>query len=458
MDPLKLIAGLQAAQGTGLFHSALIVRHGSVVLEAYSYPYDDTIYHDLASVTKSVTTTLVGIAATQGKLDLDAPIVSFFPNRTIDGRELKDAITVRDLASMSSGLDCIGYPSEITLEEMQASSDWAQFVLDLDVVAEPGTVFSYCSPGMHLLSAILSRATGMSAFEFARASLFEPLGIDDAYWPADPQGVSHGWGGLALHPKDAAKLGFLLLQGGAWEGRQIVSPGWVHEATSVQIETVADPREDYGYGWWVFPGQEEEVGFFRADGDGGQRILVVPSLDLVVVTAGGGFSPDAIFDAIRAAGTDDFNPLPPNPEGDEALRVLAEELSHAPEPEVIPTLPAGARAISGRRYAFESNEFELRTLRLDFDDPAEATLRLNVASELVPRVDRIGLDGVFRSSIEGRPIVTRGHWQGRRTFVIECDEGPGIASYEMRLTFKGRLLRLEVKGVTVRAEAEVPTS
>ena len=210
-DATGLIEALKTGRDTGAFHSLLIVRHGSVVLDAYAYPYDGSIYHDLRSVTKSVITTLVGIAASQGMLDLDAPVVSFFPDRTIEDRERKEPITVRHLASMTSGLACLmRNAEEVTLEQIQASPDWVQFVLDLDPVAEPGTTFSYCSPGMHLLLAIVQQATGMSTLEFARANLFDPLGIDDVYWPADPQGVTFGWSELALHPR-AAKLGLLFL-------------------------------------------------------------------------------------------------------------------------------------------------------------------------------------------------------------------------------------------------------
>jgi CubicO group peptidase (beta-lactamase class C family) len=452
-DSSELMAALEEAGDTGVFHSLLVVRHGSVVVDAYSYPYDSSTYHDLASVTKSVLTTLLGIAATQGTLDLDASIVSFFPDRTIADREHKEPITVRHLASMTSGLDCSSGAGEITLQQMRASPDWVQFVLDLDVIAEPGTRFSYCSPGMHLLSSILQQATGMSAREFARVNLFEPLGIRDAYWSADPQGVTFGWGDLALHPHDAAKIGFLFLNDGEWDGRQIVSRGWVGEATSARI-VGTDHYEDYGYGWWVAP-QDAETSYFRADGNGGQRILIVPAVDLVVVTTGGGFEPD--FEAILGTATGGGDPLPPDPVGAADLEAFAVELSRGPGPEAAPAPPARAAEISGRTYSLEENEFGIRSIRLDLDDPAEAILRLDVASEPIPRVDRVGLDGTFRPSIEGRPVVARGYWDDPRTFIVECDEGPGLSTYELRLIFDGRRLRLEAAGATIRGSASTQT-
>lgn len=175
---------------------------------------------------------------------------------------------------------------------------------------------------------------------------------------------------------------------------------------------------------------------------------VVPSMDLVMVLTGAGLSPDPVFDAVMAAVSD--GPLPPNPEGDAELDAMAEELRRGPEPEPVDRLPTLAHRISGRTYTFGANDFGLRSLRLDLDDPNEAILRLDVASEARPRVDRIGLDGGFRPSIEGRPLVARGHWEDERTFVLEFDTGPGISSYEVRARFQGNRLRVELLG-TVHA-------
>ena len=180
IDAAKLAAGLLAIRQQGMnLHSVLIVRNGVVVLDAAFYPYDGKAVHDVASVTKSIMTTLIGIAADQGKLTLDDPLLSFFPDRTIANRDArKERITVRHLASMTSGLDCTAANDEQTLQEMQQSPDYVQFTLDRKMISEPGQHFVYCSPGMHLLSAILQQATGMTALAFAQQHLFQPLGID----------------------------------------------------------------------------------------------------------------------------------------------------------------------------------------------------------------------------------------------------------------------------------------
>lgn len=196
IDSARLADALLTIREKGIkVHSLMLIRNGYVVLEAYIYPYDGRYVHDLASVTKTVTATLSGIAADQGRLQVDQPVVSFFSDRSIanydDG---KQRITVGQLASMSSGLECTSERDEATLKEMLASADWLQFVLDRPVHWEPGTQFVYCSPGSYLLSAVLQGATGVTALEFARANLFEPLGIRDVIWPAEPQGITHGWG------------------------------------------------------------------------------------------------------------------------------------------------------------------------------------------------------------------------------------------------------------------------
>jgi len=270
-DSGRLAEGLQALQENDInIDSLLIVRNGYVVLDAYFYPYDNTIPHKLASVTKSVMTTLIGIAADQGKIQLDQPMVSFFPHRTIANLDArKEHITVRHLASMRNGFEsgCLN-EDEVTLDAMRANPDWVQAALDRKMAREPGTSFCYDSPGMHLLSAILQEATGLTSLDFARQYLFEPLGIREVFWQSDPQGYTHGWGDLYLKPRDAAKLGYLWLNGGGWEGKQIVPASWV--ADSVQALSHAGD-DDYGYGWWV-----SEDSYYAA-GRGGQNIRAYPS-------------------------------------------------------------------------------------------------------------------------------------------------------------------------------------
>ena len=255
----------------------------------------------------------------------------------------------------------------------------------------------------------------------------------DVYWPSDPQGYTHGWGDLALKPPDMAKIGQLFLQVGRWGDEQLVSADWIEAATKPQA--VTGRTEDYGYGWWVsLP--DDPIAWFRADGDGGQRILVVPAVDVVVVATGGGYDWDSVLDPVGAAVTDEWRPLPPDPAGEAALQEAVADLA-APPPAVDPgPLPEVASAVSGLTWAFPENPY-VRSVRLDFESPTEALATVEITSERDIRVDPLGLDGVVRSSQGGRPIVATGRWVDDSTFEMDVEEGPGFHRYQLRLRFEG---------------------
>jgi hypothetical protein len=332
---------------------------------------------------------------------------------------------------------------------MRASKDWLQFALNLPSVREPGTRFAYCSVNMHLLSAILTEATGMSALEFAHQNLFGPLGVQDVYWPADPQGVTHGWGDLCLRPGDMAKFGSLFLHKGQWDGKQIVSSEWVESALQGYMKGTGR-IEDYGYGWWI--GQPENEPEFLAAGRGGQIIKIYPRLNLILVMTGGGFEFSEIETYFLATMKDMKNPLPGNPTGVASLNAALTTISQSPQPEPVPNLPSTAKDISGQTFVFESNEL-LRSFRIDFDDPqgAEAIFQLEVANEPGARVTRVGLDGVYRASQAGRPIIARGKWIDEKIFEIDYNEGPGLSNYIFRLEFDGDQVIFASTGWRVRA-------
>jgi CubicO group peptidase (beta-lactamase class C family) len=421
IDSEKLAQALLAMREKNVYiHSLLLIRNGYVVTDATFYPYDGQTVHDLASVTKSVMTTLIGIAIDQGKLDLDDQMLSFFPDRAIANLdEAKERITVRHLASMSSGLDCTAEGDELTLKEMRASPDYVQFTLDRKVAWEPGSHFVYCSPAIHLLSPILQQATGMTALEFARQNLFEPLGIRETMWKRDPQGYYGGWADLSLHPYDMAKIGLLFLQKGQWEGQQIVSRKWVEEATVAQIVTPGSDEDPYGYGWWM---ETDMEGVYRADGRGGQYIYVLPDWNMILVTTGGGFNSGEIGESLLASFTDLENPLPANPEGVAQLEAAVDAVAQPPEPGPVPPLPAMAQLISGKTYVFDPNPVELQSMTAEFDGSAEA---MNYVGFIGRPVESwpIGLDGVYRFSTgpDGRPQGLRGFWADEQTFFLEYE-------------------------------------
>ncbi len=300
MDAEKLSAALEKAQKsmTGL-HSLLVIRHGYLVQENYFSSYKQDTLHTQYSVSKSFISTLVGIAIDQGLIaGVDENVLGYFPGQTFDNPEArKETMTLEHLLSMTSGLGWVeGDPA---YRAMYVSQDWAAYVLDLPMVATPGEVFNYCSGCSHVLATVLDSALGKSALEksglpdFARRNLFAPLGIQKYTWETDSQGIPIGGWGLNLRPRDMAKLGYLYLHQGQWDGQQVISSAWVTTATSKHIQV--EGATEYGYQWWIYP----ELGGYAALGLGGQTIFVSPQRDLIVVTTADLDGHDKIFQLIE---------------------------------------------------------------------------------------------------------------------------------------------------------------
>lgn len=412
-DSAALARELRQLQEGGVrLDSLLLIRNGYVILDAYFAPYDGSFAHDMASVTKSITTTLIGIAAGQGKLDPDAPMLSYFPERRVANLDArKQAVTVRHLAGMVNGFKsgCLR-GDEPTLDEMRAAPDWIQQSLDRKMVRAPGKVFCYDSPGMHLLSGILQQTTGLTEMEFARTQLFEPLGIHEFMWESDPQGYTDGWGDIHLFPRDAAKLGFLFLNGGEWDGRQIVPEDWVRQAVTARVHANGD--DDYGLGWWVSDDS------YWALGRGGQHVKVYPALNAIVVVTAAEFDFDQLEPLLRASFQDAEQALPANPDGVAALDSTLAELVQPKQSFPQAWLPATALAVSGRTYDFgpdAAEALDLTALTLEFKDATEATMIVKGRYDL--NTWPVGLDGTYRQTLDGRAM--RGYWSDDRTFVIE---------------------------------------
>lgn len=426
-------------------HSLTIVRNGYLVLDAYFWPFQDNLLHDMASVTKSVTSTLVGVAIGQHKVNsVTQPVTEVLGAPTTANLDFrKKRLTVEHLLTMTSGLDCHQEQGEITLTQMRGSPDWIGFMLDLPMVAEPGSVFEYCSGGMHLLSGIITKATGVNALDFARRTLFAPLGIGDSAWPSDAQGISHGWGDLHLQPRDMAKIGYLWLRGGQWENRQLVPADWMQAAVQVHSHPGSSPGPGYGYGLWIYPDRSPPI--FEGLGRGGQRISVVPAKNLVVVFTGGEFEPGDIGQFIGRAIKSD-RALPENSAGAARLATAVRAATEPPAARPVTTASTQAEVISGRTYALDANPFDLRSFSLTFSGGATAQLQL----ELVDRLDRprpVGLDGVPRVSPDGRfglPVAVSGAWENDSTFVLDYNEVGNITNRRFRLTFADKGASVEL--------------
>jgi CubicO group peptidase (beta-lactamase class C family) len=289
--------------------SVLVVRHGYLVYEHYWHGLDKTSGHDVRSVTKSVTGALMGIAIAEGKIkSLDQTVGELLATHLPKDADPRLArVTVKQLLTMTSGLsgdDASLGGDEDVFTAMLWSPDWIRHILSRRLETEPGEHFAYSNAGSHLLSAIVADVSGQSTLGYARTKLFDPLGIrtDKAFepvlsdlfdpvvikayrgasaaWPVDPQGYHSGGSLLRLPARDLAKFGYLYLNGGRWEGKQIVPADYVAAATSPAGST---PNLTKGYGWHWWVATEDGHRTFRAQGYGGQFIYVVPDLDLVAV-------------------------------------------------------------------------------------------------------------------------------------------------------------------------------
>jgi CubicO group peptidase (beta-lactamase class C family) len=269
-------------------HSVIIYRNGTIPVEAYFDPYDASTSHNMKSTSKGVISTLVGIALREGFIgSLDESVLSYFPEYETDDDGKLD-ISIRDLLTMSAGLKW----EENDLNSMYTffvSKRIAGRVLEQPLVDEPGSEFNYSTGLTHLLSVIVARASGMSTMQFAREYLFGPLDIQNVQWDTDREGYHIGGSELFLTPRDMMKLGVMYLNGGTYAGRQIVPAEWVQEATSTQITGAFHGAQvEYGYLWWVEIGNPlftylDDENAFLAMGVRGQRILVLPERDTVVV-------------------------------------------------------------------------------------------------------------------------------------------------------------------------------
>jgi CubicO group peptidase (beta-lactamase class C family) len=273
--------------------SLLVLRHGRIVLDEYFRGRGAADAHALNSCTKSVFSTVFGIAQDQGLLNLNEKIYDYYPEERSkagwDSR--KNSITAGMLLSMTSGLDCDDAPATGGFGcggAMGQSPDWLNFCFVLPLAQTPGTSWTYNGSSLVLLSNRIARRSGMSFADYAGEVLLSPLGIPPGTWVTGPNGVTRVDYGLAWKPRDMAKLGQLYLNKGTWEGKRIVSEAWVKTATTAQAPLGRAFGHDYGYLWHIknmeYKGREVRV--FFANGYQGQAIFVSPDADLVcVITA-----------------------------------------------------------------------------------------------------------------------------------------------------------------------------
>jgi CubicO group peptidase (beta-lactamase class C family) len=302
-----IAARLQATNAN--VHAVVVVRHGKLVFEQYfpghdepwgmgsgPHEFDATTKHDMRSVSKSVTSLLVGIAIDRELIkSVDEPILKFFPDYSAVKTAGWDNITLRHLLTMSSGMqwDQNRPWADPQNDERRLSNeaDPFRYVLSKPIAAPPDTVWNYTSGGTDLLGNVIERVSGKSLETFAREALFAPLGIADWEWMKNRNEHISPAAGLRLRPRDAAKIGQLVLNKGAWGGREIVSAKWIEQSVTPRFQAIGffGGLFYYGQQWWMGRtlSGDKDVKWIAAQGLGGQRIFIIPELDLVMVTTSG---------------------------------------------------------------------------------------------------------------------------------------------------------------------------
>jgi len=288
MDKQKIDSAFIHSKNLGYVDGLLVIRNGKIVAEKYFNGYDQNTAHNVKSVSKSFLSAIVGIALREGYLSsLDLKVLDYFSEYVYQGMdERKKDITIKHLMTMRMGIDT----EENNLLDVLNTSNWIKTTIELPLLSAPGEKFRYNTLETHLLSAILSKEIEMDLLEFARKYLFEPMGITIHNWMKDPQGYYFGGSEMYFTPRNMAVLGYLYLNKGKLNGKQIVPADWVDLSLTKTWEK--DSKEwgvlkeyNYGYLWWL--GKINGYKMFWALGYGGQTVLTFPDLNLIVVTTAG---------------------------------------------------------------------------------------------------------------------------------------------------------------------------
>jgi CubicO group peptidase (beta-lactamase class C family) len=417
-------AGLQAlldeaeVRAYGL-HSLMILRHGKVVAEGWWTPYAADEPHMLFSISKSFTSTAIGLLQAEGRLNIHDRLVSFFPEDVpADASANLKNMRLRDLLMMSTGQE---------KADVDRIHDAAPDAMDpkrffsAPVKQKPGTLFYYNSPASNMLSAVVQKVSGQTMRDYLVSRLFAPLGIPPPYWEQTPQGLTVGSSGLHLCTEDIARFGQLLLQRGEWQGRRLLPAEWIDLATSRQASNGSSPDGDWdqGYGfqfWRCVPG------FYRADGAFGQFCIVIPQHDTVIAITGGTRDTAGVMKLLWAKLLPELRAaaLPENPAALLSLRNRLAALTF-PAPVGAATSPLAAK-FHGRRFVFEQNEATLESVALDF--AADGTVTLN-ARQYGQDLRVTAGNGQWRrgtfplSPGSTEPVAASGAWTAEDTYTLQ---------------------------------------
>jgi CubicO group peptidase (beta-lactamase class C family) len=416
-------------------HGVVVVRHGHVVAEGWWAPYAAETPHSLFSLSKSFTSTAVGLAAAEGKLSVDDPVLKFFPDDAPaePGANLK-AMRLSDLLRMSTG--------QTAEPARQPTEPWAKTFLAQPVPFKPGTHFLYNTSATYMLSAAVQKATGQTTLDYLKPRLFEPLGIKNPMWEASPQGVSVGGYGLSVRTEDIAKFGQLYLQRGKWNGKRLVPEAWVEAATARQTSNGSNPSSDwdqgYGYQFW-----RSRHAAYRGDGAFGQFCIVLPERDAVVAITAGVRDMQAVLNLVWDKLLPALKPTPLTAD-EGAARELARTLKGL---TIRPPKGKGTAAkTDGKKFAFPANDLKLESLALEPGADGRTTLVVRVGG--AERRIECGSGAWHKGraawgTFAEQPAAAAGAWTADDTFTARVcfTETPFIATF--RLAFTAGQVRFE---------------
>ena len=343
-------------------HSVMVVRHGRVVAEGWWTPYGKNDPHVMYSLSKSFTSTAVGLAIAEGKLTLDDSVLAAFPEdapATVSDN-LK-AMRLRDLLRMNSGQ----HADDVSAFSFDSDDTLTRVFLSLPVVHKPGTHFWYNTPATYMASAMVQKATGQTVLDYLRPRLFDPLGITGETWDASKQGITLGGFGLRIKTEDIARFGQLYLQKGEWQGKRLLSADWIAEATARQTSNGSSPTSDweqgYGYQFWRC-----RHGLYRGDGAFGQFCIVMEKQDAVVAITSGTRDLAGVMNLVweHILPALDAKPLPADKASATKLRQKLASLTLPPQAGEA-TRPL-APQVSEKRYVFPANDAKLEALAVEF--------------------------------------------------------------------------------------------
>jgi CubicO group peptidase (beta-lactamase class C family) len=431
---LNFIEAAEAERKDDL-HSFMLLRQGKVAAAGWWAPYDSLSPHMMYSLSKSFTSTAIGIAQAEGLLSIYDPVMSFFPeDAPAEPSRNLQSMRIKDLLRMNTG-----HQTDSWDQVKQSPGSWTKGFLSLPVEHKPGTRFVYNTGATFMLSAIIQKVTGKTLLEFLKPRLFDPLGFENYSWESNPAGINLGGTGLKIRTRDIARFGQLLLQHGEWEGKQLVPQEWVEEATALQTSNGSNPDSDwdqgYGYQYW----RCRPANIYRGDGAFGQYCIVMPDQQSVLAITSGTRDMQAIMNLVweHLLPAMQAEPLAEDPEAYQALqRKLAQLTLSGVNGQKSSTLAAG---LSGTGFQLDQNPAGFEKLDFNFEgENSQIIFHHNQQTYELP----VGGDDFARGTLMlpglgNQPVSSNGAWTSDSTFQVRTYLNESPYYYDFNFSFKG---------------------